>query len=186
MRAVRLRLLAATAMLGFAPAIVAAQQATPVSGIVTSEAGQPLPSVQVSIPTYGVGAVTRDDGRYTFTVPGTRTGTATVVARRIGLQQKTASITLGQGAVTLNFTLAASVSQLEGLVVTALGQTREKSQLGTAQQQLSNTELTQTRAQNVMQQVQGKVSGVQITASGTQGGSTNVIIRGQNSILGNN
>jgi len=174
------------AMLGFAPAIVAAQQATLVSGVVTSEAGQPLPSVQVSIPTYGVGAVTRDDGRYTFTVPGTRTGTATVVARRIGLQQKTALITLGQGAVTLNFTLAASVSQLEGLVVTALGQTREKSQLGTAQQQLSNTELTQTRVQNVMQGIQGKVSGVQITGSGTQGGSTNVVIRGNNSISGNN
>jgi TonB-linked SusC/RagA family outer membrane protein len=186
MRAVRLRLLAATAMLGFAPAIVAAQQATLVSGVVTSEAGQPLPSVQVSIPAYGVGAVTRDDGRYTFTVPGTRTGTATVIARRIGLQQKSATVTLGQGPVTLNFTLAASVSQLEGLVVTALGQTREKSQLGTAQQQLSNAELTQTRVQNVMQGIQGKVSGVQITGSGTQGGSTNVVIRGNNSISGNN
>jgi TonB-linked SusC/RagA family outer membrane protein len=187
MRAVRLRPLAATVLVGLAPTVLAAQQATLVSGVVNSDAGQPLASVQVAIPTLGVGAITRDDGRYSFTVPADRaTGTATVVARRIGLQQRTAPITLGQGPVTLNFTLAASVSQLEGLVVTALGQTREKSQLGTAQQQLSNAELTTTRAQNVMQQIQGKVSGVQITGSGTQGGSTNVIIRGNNSISGNN
>ena len=186
MRAVRLRLLAAFALLGFAPSVLAAQQATLVSGTVTGEAGQPLPSVQVAIPTLGVGAITREDGRYSFTVPAGRSGSATVVARRIGLQQKSAPVTLGQGPVTLNFVLAASVSQLEGLVVTALGQTREKSQLGTAQQQLSNAELTQTKAQNVMQQIQGKVSGVQITGAGTQGGSTNIVIRGQNSISGNN
>jgi TonB-linked SusC/RagA family outer membrane protein len=174
-------------LVGLAPAVLAAQQATLVSGVVTGEAGQPLPSVQVAIPTLGVGSVTREDGRYSFTVPAARsTGTATVVARRIGLQQKSATITLGQQPVTLNFTLSPSVSQLEGLVVTALGQTREKSTLGTAQQQLSNAELTATKAQNVMQQIQGKVSGVQITGSGTQGGSTNVIIRGQNSISGNN
>ena len=187
MRAVRLRLLVALALLGLAPTVLAAQQATVVSGIVTGDAGQPLPAVQVSIPALGAGAITRDDGRYTFTVPAARaTGTATVVARRIGLQQKSTPVTLGQGPLTLNFTLSPSVSQLEGLVVTALGQTREKSTLGTAQQQLSNAELTTTKAQNVMQQIQGKVSGVQITGSGTQGGSTNVIIRGQNSISGNN
>ena len=72
------------------------------------------------------------------------------------------------------------------MVVTALGLTREKSRLGTAQQQISTQELNQTRAQNIVQQIEGKVSGVAITSPGTQGGSTNIIIRGQNSITGNN
>ena len=45
MRAVCLRLLAACALLGLAPSVLAAQQATLVSGAVTSEAGQPLASV---------------------------------------------------------------------------------------------------------------------------------------------
>jgi TonB-linked SusC/RagA family outer membrane protein len=120
-------------------------------------------------------------------VPADRsTGNVTVVARRIGLQQKTASITLGQGPVTLDFTMAASVSQLEGLVVTALGQTREKSQLGTAQQQLSTQELNTTFAPNIENQLQGKVSGVNIVGNGTQGGSTSINIRGQTSISYNN
>jgi TonB-linked SusC/RagA family outer membrane protein len=187
MRAVRLRLLAALALLGLAPAVLAAQQATLVSGIVTSDAGLPLPSVQVAIPTLGVGSITREDGRYSFTVPAERsTGTATVVARRIGLQQRTSTITLGQGPVTLNFTLPASVSQLEGLVVTALGQTKERSQLGTAVQQVTSEQLNTTHDPNIVNQLAGKVSGVVITGAGTQGGSVNVRVRGFTSITGNN
>ena len=186
MRAVRLRLLAAFALLGFAPSVLTAQQATLVSGTVTGEAGQPLPSVQVAIPAFGVGAITREDGRYSFTVPAERSGTATVIARRIGLQQKTAPITLGQGPVTLNFVLSASVSQLEGLVVTALGQTRERSQLGTAVQSVTSEQLNTTHDQNIVNQLAGKVSGVVITGAGTQGGSVNVRVRGFTSITGNN
>src|SRR5207253_2370979 len=52
--------------------------------------------------------------------------------------------------------------------------------------QISAADLNETRAQNVVQQLEGKVSGVQISSPGTQGGSTNIIIRGQNSITGNN
>jgi TonB-linked SusC/RagA family outer membrane protein len=185
MRAARLRLLVALAFVGFVPATLAAQQATLVSGVVTGEAGQPLPSVQVAIPARGVGAITREDGRYSFTVP-TGTGTATVVARRIGLQQKSATITLGQGPVTQNFVLAASVSQLEGLVVTALGQTRERSQLGTAVQSVTSEQLNTTHDPNIVNQLAGKVSGVVITGAGTQGGSVNVRVRGFTSITGNN
>ena len=186
MRAVRLRLLAALTFAGFFPVALAAQQATLVSGIVTGEAGQPLPSVQVALPTLGAGAITREDGRYSFTVPAGRTGAATVVARRIGLQQKSASITLGQGPVTLNFSLSASVSQLEGLVVTALGTTKERSQLGTAVQSVTSEQLNTTHDPNIINQLAGKVSGVVITGAGTQGGSVNVRVRGFTSITGNN
>lgn len=187
MRAARLRLLAAGLLVGFTPAMLSAQQGTTVSGVVTSDAGQPLPSVNVSITALGVGAVTREDGRYTFTVPAARgTGTATLVARRIGLQQKSAIITLGAGPVTQNFQLTAAVSQLEGLVVTALGQQKEKSQLGTAVQQVTSEQLNTTHDPNIMNQLAGKVSGVAITGAGTQGGSVNVRVRGFTSIGGNN
>jgi len=39
---------------------------------------------------------------------------------------------------------------------------------------------------NVVDQLEGKISGVTITGSGTQGGSTNIVIRGSNSITGTN
>ncbi|MEO7822739.1 MAG: SusC/RagA family TonB-linked outer membrane protein [Gemmatimonadaceae bacterium] len=173
-------------VLGFVPAVAAAQGTT-ISGQVTGTGGAPVTGVSVSIPTLRVGGFTDDQGQYTFSVPSTATGTTvTLIARRLGFQPSSAQVTLAGAPVVQNFSLSASATQLQGVVVTALGMTREKSTLGTAQQQLSSTELNTTRAQNVVQQIQGKVSGVQITAPGTQGGSTNIIIRGQNSITGNN
>ena len=187
MRAVPLRVLAALAFVGLTPMALAAQQGTTVSGIVTGAANQPLPAVNVAIMSLGVGAVTNDAGRYSFVVPAARaSGTVTLTARRIGLQQKTAQITLGGAPVTQDFVLAPSISQLEGVVVTALGQERQKSQLGTAVQQVSSEQLNTTHDPNIMNQLVGKVSGVSITGGGTQGGSVNVRIRGFTSIGGNN
>jgi TonB-linked SusC/RagA family outer membrane protein len=172
--------------LGLAPAVALAQ-GTNISGQVTGTGGAPVVGVSVSIPTLRVGGFSDDQGQYSFTVPASANGTAvTVIARRLGFQPSSAQVTLSGAPVVQNFSLSAAATQLQGVVVTALGQTREKSTLGTAQQQINTQELNQTRAQNVVQQIQGKVSGVAITSPGTQGGSTNIIIRGQNSITGNN
>ena len=187
MRAVPLRVLAALAFVGLTPMALAAQQGTTVSGIVTGAANEPLPAVNVAITSLGVGAVTNDAGRYSFVVPAARaSGTVTLTARRIGLQQKTAQITLGGAPVTQDFVLAPSVSQLEGVVVTALGQERQKSQLGTAQQSITSDQLNTTHDPNIVNQLAGKVSGVVITGAGTQGGSVNVRVRGFTSISGDN
>ena len=185
----RHRVLALLAGLFVLPAWVGAQAAgTTVSGRVTNAAGAPLANASVGIQGMPFGSMTREDGSYTFTVPAARaTGqTVTLLARLIGYTPGSAQIALGGASVTHDFTLQTSAVTLEGVVVTALGVTREKSQLGTAQQQLNNEELTQTKTQSIATALQGKVSGVQITGSGTQGGSTNITIRGANSITGNN
>ncbi len=174
------RFLAIAVALGLAPAVALAQ-GTNISGQVTGTGGAPVVGVSVSIPTLRVGGFSDDQGQYSFTVPASANGTTvTVIARRLGFQPSSAQVTLSSAPVVQNFSLSAAATQLQGVVVTALGQTREKSTLGTAQQQVNAQELNQTRAQNVVQQIQGKVSGVQITAPGTQGGSTNIVIRGQN------
>jgi TonB-linked SusC/RagA family outer membrane protein len=173
-------------VLGFTPAFAQAQGTT-ISGQVTGTGGAPVVGASVSIPALRVGGFTDDQGRYNFTVPASANGTSvTITARRLGFQPSSATVTVSGAPVVQNFSLSAAATELQGVVVTALGLTREKSRLGTAQQQLSSTELNETRAQNLVQQLQGKVSGVQISAPGTQGGSTNIIIRGQNSITGNN
>src|SRR5688500_6213811 len=177
----------AEVLLALVPAALSAQ--TTVSGRVTTTSNEPLQSVNVSIATLRVGANTNADGRYSFTVPEAvlaANRTVTLSARRIGYTPQTVTVTLSGSAVTQDFSLAGSPTQLAEVVVTALGFERERSRLGTAQQQVTAGEANETRAQNVMQQIQGKVSGVQITSPGTQGGSVNVIIRGQNSITGNN
>jgi TonB-linked SusC/RagA family outer membrane protein len=188
MKSLSRRVLAGVAVvLGLMPATLAAQQPTTISGRLTTADGAPLSGGSVSIPSMRLGATTNNQGEYQFTVPATATGqVATLAARRIGYQPKFMEITLTGGAVRQDFTLDVAATQLAEVVVTALGLERERSRLGTAQQQLTAGDVNDTRAQNLVQQIQGKVSGVQITSPGTQGGSTNIIIRGQNSITGNN
>ena len=165
-----------------------AQEPTRVQGLVTNDTRQPLAGVSVGIASLGVGAFTGEDGRYSFAIPAGRGvgQQVALTARRIGFQPVTASINLSAGTITKDFVLSTSPTQLEGVVVTALGITREKSQLGTAMQQVDQEELNRTRDQNIMNQLAGKVSGLNVTGAGTQGGSTKVTIRGANSILGNN
>jgi TonB-linked SusC/RagA family outer membrane protein len=180
----------ASAVVAFAASthVARAQAPTRVQGLVTNDNRQPLAGVSVGIAALGVGAFTGDDGRYTFLVPAGRTSgqQVSLTARRIGFQPVTASINLGVPTITKDFVLASSPTQLEGVVVTAMGITREKSQLGTAMQQVDQAELNRTHDQNIMNQLAGKVSGLQVTGSGTQGGSTKLTIRGANSILGDN
>ncbi|HEX6313279.1 MAG TPA: TonB-dependent receptor plug domain-containing protein, partial [Gemmatimonadaceae bacterium] len=170
------------------PGLAAAQQGATITGVVRTEAGAPLPAVSVVLEGTNIGTQTRDDGGYSISVPATSVNgqSARLIARRIGYRQGSATITLSPGTIRQDFTLTSTATQLSEVVVTALGQQTVRSRLGTAVQQVSAAQLNETRSQNVMQQIQGKVSGVQITAGGTQGGSTNIIIRGQNSITGNN
>ena len=180
-------LVGAAVLVGMLPAAVAAQQPTTITGRVTSDATAPIAGVAVSIPELRVGGYTDQSGRYTITAPATASGrTVTITARRLGYVPDSASVALSSASVTQDFTMRAAATQLTAIVTTALGAEVEKTRLGTAQQQLSSDELNVTRTQNVLQQIQGKVSGVQITGAGTQGGSVNMVIRGQNSISGNN
>jgi len=180
------RFLAIASVFGFAPALAQAQGTT-ISGQVTGSGGAPIVGASVSIPTLRVGAFTDDAGNYTFTAPASANGTTvTLVARRLGFQPSSAPVTISGAPVTQNFSLSATATELQGVVVTALGLAREKSRLGTAQQQLTSSEINQTKALSVVDQLEGKVSGVTITGSGTQGGSSNIVIRGSNSITGNN
>src|SRR5579884_2549168 len=167
-------------LLGLVPAAASAQ-ATNVSGRVTSDAGAPLQGVSVSIPTLASGAYTDADGHYAFTVPASRAHgqSAVLIARRIGFQPKSLSVTLSGSPISQDFVLVSSPTELTGIVVTALGIQKEKSELGTAVQQINSAELSAVKAPNVVDQLEGKVSGVQITGSGDPGGSTYMVIRGE-------
>ena len=86
----------------------------------------------------------------------------------------------------IQVSLSASASQLDEVVVTALGMTREKKSLGYATQDVDGAEVTTVKDANFVNSLSGKVAGVQIKSSGTLGGSANVVIRGSSSLTGNN
>src|SRR5215211_1904505 len=175
-------------LVGMMPVLASAQQATTVSGRVTNEAAAPVPGASVSIPALGVGSYTSNDGRFTFTVPANRvTGqNVSLVARRIGYTPVTAAVTLSGTSVTHDFRLSTATTQLEGVVVTALGLEREKRSLGIAAQSVQGSDLNQTRQPNLVSALSGKVAGVKVTTSTNFGGSARIVIRGENSIGGNN
>jgi TonB-linked SusC/RagA family outer membrane protein len=184
----RLQRLAAGLLLsGLIPALAAAQGTT-LSGRVIGESGAPLASASVRIPELSLGALTGADGRYSFTVPATsvRGQAVTIIARRLGYEPHSVAVTLTGTGIITDFRLTQAATALNEVVVTALGIERKKSQLGTSVQQVDNAELNTTHDLNVVNQLEGKVSGVTINASGTQGGSSRVLIRGANSITGNN
>ncbi|HEY0242343.1 MAG TPA: TonB-dependent receptor plug domain-containing protein, partial [Gemmatimonadaceae bacterium] len=179
-------LLTALAVTALFPMVALSQGPTVLSGTIKGTDGTPLIGATVAVAGLRVGATTNREGQYTVTIPASAAGPLVITARRIGYQPATATVTATGAPIRQDFTLQVSATELAEVVVTALGMQRERAKLGTAQQSLTAGDVNNTRAQNLMQQIQGKVSGVQITSPGTQGGSTNIIIRGQNSITGNN
>ncbi len=179
--------LAAGVALAISAAAAAAQQAARVSGRVTGDNGAILPLASVSIETLHLGANTDEAGQYSFVVPAGRipSGPVTLTVRRVGYAPQSVTVSLAQGAsVEKDFVLTALPNVLNTVVVSALGVQVQKSELGTAQQQVTARQLNETHDNNVLNALAGKVSGVTITGSGTQGGSTAILIRGANSISG--
>lgn len=181
-------LLAVVAALVFVPAALPAQGPATVTGRATNPQGQPEAGVLVRIESLNVGASTGADGRYTLSIPAARVGSGPVqiTATRVGLTTVSRSVTLRAGAsLTQDFQLAPNALMLEGLVVTALGIERQERELGVSTTQISGEDLSRVES-NVVNSLSGKVPGVDITNSGPQGGSSRIVIRGDNSITGNN
>ena len=73
------------------------------------------------------------------------------------------------------------------MVVTALGLKREKKALGYSVGEVKGEQLTETPQLNVLNSLQGKVSGVRISQmNGNVGSSVNIIIRGAKSLSNDN
>ena len=150
-----------------------------VSGTVTDQAGMPLPAVNILVVGTISGTQTDDEGKYTIEVEESQ------VLRFSFLGFETQEV-LFQGQDVINVTMLEDVSVLEEVVVTALGIEREKKSLGYATQEIEGESVSGIKTQNFVNSLSGKVAGLVIKPSGTIGGSTNVVIRGNSSIQGNN
>lgn len=166
-------------------ALASAQTPTVLTGRIADTRGMPVSNASVTIDGTGYSALANAEGRYSLTVPASRSGAAVAVARRLGFRSVRQNVTLTGGTVTLDFTMASQPAQLSEVVVTALSQQREKATIGTAQQTVSSEQLG-NQAPNIVAAMSGKVAGLQIQNSGNMGGSSRIVIRGAGSILGNN
>jgi len=154
-----------------------------IQGTVTNAAdGKALPGVTVMAKGYaGIGTITNDNGKYILLVPK---GTERLQFSFIGM--KTTEVIIG-GQSTINAQMEEDLLGLEEVVVTGLGVSREKKALGYSVQDVKGEELAKAREPNIVNALQGKVAGVQITnSSGAVGSSSRILIRGNNSLTGEN
>ncbi|SEW28796.1 iron complex outermembrane recepter protein [Chitinophaga sp. YR573] len=151
-----------------------------IHGQVTNKNGEPVAGVNVTIVGTSKGTITDEKGNFQIQAAEG----AVLVFSYVGYQ--TTKITLGASS-TVNVTLLKSENAMNEVVVTALGIGRQKRALGYSQEQIKGVELTQSNAPNVINALSGKMAGVNITSpNGVDGGSTRIIIGGNNTITGDN
>ncbi len=152
-----------------------------ISGTVTSsDEGMPLPGVSILIVGTAIGTITDAEGNYKLSLPPV----ATLRFSYIGYRSQ--EILVGDRSV-IDIIMAPDVAQLQEVVVTSLGIERDKKALGYSITDVSGEEFTEARENNLANQLQGRVAGINVTSvSGGPASSTRVIIRGNKSLLGQN
>ncbi len=152
-----------------------------VSGVIVDENGEPIAGANIVIKGTTTGTVSDIDGMFNLSVP--QKG-ATLLVSFIGYENSTVEV---REKSQLRIVMVPVAEQLNEVVVTALGIKREKKALGYAMQEVKTDALTENKSVSIANMLQGKIAGVQIAQSGTgMGGSTRIIMRGLNSLSGNN
>ena len=157
----------------------AAARPVPVSGRVTDASGQPIIGASVIVRGTTLGVSTDAEGRFSLEVPAPAASQTLEVSY---LGYETASIPVGS-RTSFAVTLQESSSEIESVVVTALGIKREEKALSYNVQQVGAEDITTVKDANFMNSLAGKVAGVTINASSSGvGGATKVVLRGNKSI----
>lgn len=157
----------------------ASGQAQSIEGTVTdAETGEPLPGVNVQVVDATVGTSTDANGAYELsTVPA---DADSLTFSFIGY--RTARVAI-DGRSTIDIVLQPEAIGAEGIVVTALGVTREEDQLGYAVESVDAAQLDDLNAVNVGTTLAGRVAGLEVDQAGSgPGGSSRLILRGSSSL----
>lgn len=151
-----------------------------VEGIVLSKKDQyPLAGAVVFLKESSTGVTTDAEGNFSINVP---TGQSLVVSF-IGFQPQTLVV---HEEGFLKIELSEQHSQLNEVVVTAMGISKEKKSLGYAVQEINSEAVSTVPESNLVNSLAGKIAGVNITNSQGSMGSSRIVIRGETSIAGNN
>lgn len=149
-----------------------------VSGTIVDVNNEALEGVNVLEFNTSNGIITDSDGDFQLTVAED----AILKISYIGFETKNINVADGSA---FNIVLQYGV-ELDEIVVTALGISREKKGLTYSVDEIESSELTSIKDVNVINNIAGKVSGVVINKSGGGvGGSTRITLRGNSSLTNN-
>ncbi|MEQ6118221.1 SusC/RagA family TonB-linked outer membrane protein [Reichenbachiella sp. MALMAid0571] len=148
-----------------------------ISGKVTSDKGESLPGVSVVIKGTTTGTITDLDGNYSFNAPDD----CILVYSFVGFKPQDVPV---NGRSTIDLVMETDATELDEVVVTALGVEKNVKAIGYSIETLDGEEISKSSTFNVLGALNGKVAGVQIgDGNGVQGGTTRITIRGNNSLL---
>jgi TonB-linked SusC/RagA family outer membrane protein len=144
-----------------------------VSGLVTSS--------EVVVSGTKAAAITNIDGIYSIEVPA---GFDSLEFNYLGMEPKKILVS---GIEKFDLVMQPKVYTMDAVVVTALGITRDAKSIGYSVTAVNNDEIAKSNDRSVLNSLQGKIAGVNISsASGAPGSSTRVMMRGVSSLTGGN
>lgn len=155
------------------------QAAEVVRGRVTDSTGQPVVGASVTVKGTRKGTTTGATGDFSLDVNKGET----IVFSAVGYNPQ--EVVIGD-QTTVNITLVASGSQLNEVVVTALGINRRSKSITYSTQRINGEQLTTVKDPNLINSLNGKVAGLTINRSASgAGGSVKVVMRGNKSTQNN-
>lgn len=152
-----------------------------VTGLVKDkEMGDPLIGVSVSVKGTKNATMTDLNGNYTIQAAPSDVLVFSYIS------MKTKEETVGSRKV-INVTLVANAESLGEVVVTAMGIKRQSETLTYSAQTVGGKDVNDIKSVNMINSLQGKSAGLQITPNSTgAGGSSKILFRGNKSISGSN
>lgn len=169
----------------FALALILAQcayaQNKTITGTVSDSKQEPLIGVNVTLKgNTGVGTITDIDGNYTLSIPSDK---ATLVFSYIGYTSQ--EVGVGQ-QTAINVVLQEDAQALDEVVVVGYGVVKKRDLVGSIAS-VKSQDITAVPTSNVLESMQGKVAGLDMTrSSGQPGSSFNFTIRGNRSLTASN
>ncbi len=145
-----------------------------VSGIVSDSNGLPVPGANVKVKGTSVGTSTDFDGSYKIKAKSTDV----LVYSFQGMNTQELKVS----GTKMNARLSGKATELEGVVVTALGIKKQKRSLGYSTITVGSKDLTEVVNTNVFESLSGKLAGVDVTAPAQVGASSKIVIRGFSSL----
>ncbi|CAM3762045.1 SusC/RagA family TonB-linked outer membrane protein [Flavobacterium chungbukense] len=148
-----------------------------ISGIIIDNTNLPVPSATIKEKGTKQETGTDFDGRFQISV---KEGATFIIS---SLGYKTVELKAVDG---MKVKLAGETNELEGLTVTALGQSKKNKSIGYATSTIKSDAITKTASPTIANSLYGKAPGVRITSTPGGAGAINIQIRGLNSITGKN
>lgn len=163
-------------LLGILPGIVFAQST--VKGKVTDKSGAPLIGATVYVKNTTNGVATDINGEYTLNTKELLTSKNVLIFKYIGYKSKEVACK----NQVINVQLEEDATELDNVVVTALGIKREERGLGYSTQTVTGDKVTGAMPNNWSSALSGKVAGLNIVSPGGPLSSTRISLRGDVSL----